>query len=263
MSDPLPPVPRRYGEREITRILERAAELQVAEPSVPNPAGMTLDELEEIAVEAGIDPRYLRRAASELDVGGDSSLWEEVVGDALTVVFEHTVPGELSEGGFERVLAAIQMAAHDHGQPSLLGRTLTWQSETPTKSRSLMVVVSARDGETRIRVEERLHQLAGQLFGGLMAGGGLGVGLGVGLPIGIEVLGSALFAVAAPLGIVGVAAVLAREVYRRNVRNRRRVLGDLADRIVAEVTASIVEGVAGPEAREALPSGDAGPAESP
>jgi len=35
----LPTSDRRYGEKEIGRILRRASELQRAEPSAPDPAG--------------------------------------------------------------------------------------------------------------------------------------------------------------------------------------------------------------------------------
>lgn len=106
-----------------------------------------------------------------------------------------------------------------------------------------MVVVSARDGETEIRIEERLHRFAGGLFGGGVGGFGTGVGLGVGLRVGLEVLGSALFATVFPLAVIGMAYIGAREIYRAVVRRRRRVIGELLDRLVAEVSACGAEGV--------------------
>lgn len=82
-------LPRRYDEKEIGRLLRRATELQTAEPTAPNPGGMTLEELEEIAVEAGIDPNYLRRAALELESGASRQTFRErVVGDPLTLTYE-------------------------------------------------------------------------------------------------------------------------------------------------------------------------------
>ena len=59
------PDARRYSDREVARILERATELQRAEPSATNPEGLTLAELTEIAREAGIEPALLRRASAE------------------------------------------------------------------------------------------------------------------------------------------------------------------------------------------------------
>ncbi len=232
---------RLYGEKEIGRILKRATELQDAS-TTPSAAGMTLAELEEIAAEAGIDGQYLRRAARELDTGiGEPSLWTKFLGEELHLFREITLPGELPESGFERIVAVIQRISSLHCQPSLLGRTLTWRAESPNKARTVQVIVTSRDGETHVRIEDNLSQLAGGLFGGIVAGGGLGVGLGVGLPIGIELLGSALFSVAAPLGFVALTYVGTREIYRAVVRSRRRLSSKLLDGIVEEVEACMSE----------------------
>lgn len=247
-------LPRRYGEQEIGRILKRATELQHLEPSAPAAGGVTLAELEEIAAEAGIDPRYLRRAAVEVDSGlHDTSIWTRVVGDELLLVRELTLPGELGEGGFERIVAAIQSKTSEHGQPSLLGRTLTWRAETASKTRTIQVVVTSRDGHTQLRLEENLTQLATGLFAGTTSGFGLGLGLGVGVPIGAGVLGSALFAVAAPLGAVAISFVASRAIYRTIVRSRSRRIAALFDAIVEEARASIEQAVASPSAPASLP----------
>jgi len=238
MSDPNLPA-RVYGEKEIGRILQRATELQHDEPTAP-PAGMTLAELEEIAVEAGIDPRLLRRAARELDTTRtDGSIWTKVVGDEVVLVRETTLTGELEEEGFERVVAAIQMSSRDHGQPSLLGRTLTWRSETPTKTRTMQVVVTSRDGATHVRLEENLTQTAVGWMAGMTAGAGVGVGLGVGLPIGIELLGSMAFAIAAPIGTAILSYIAARAIYRALVNSRRSALDRFFDVVVEEARAAI------------------------
>jgi hypothetical protein len=244
-------LPRLYGEKEIGRILKRATDLQHREPTAPPAAGVTLAELEEIAAEAGIDPMYLRRAALELDSGvRDGGVWTTVVGDELRVVRETVLEGELPQEGFERVLAEIQAQAREHGQPSLLGRTLTWRAETASKNRSIQVVVTARDGGTRIRVEENLTQMAAGLFAGSTAGFGIGVGMGVGLPVGLG-LGSVLLAVAAPVGVVATSYVAARAIYRRIVERRRLAVDDLFHRVIAEARAAI-------DAR-ALAGGEVGP----
>jgi hypothetical protein len=211
---------------------------------------VTLAELEEIAAEAGIDPTYLRRAALEIESGvADGSFWARVAGDELMLVREVTLPGELPDVGFERIVAVIQTQAREHGQPSLLGRTLTWRAETANKSRTIQIVVSTRDGATHVRLEENLSQMAAGLFGGTIAGFGLGAGLGLGIPIGVEVLGSALFAVAAPLGVLGISFVGARAIYRGIVRRRNRAVNELFDLTVTEARDCIA--AAGVEALDA------------
>ena len=238
----LPPSSSRvYGDKEIGQILQRATELQGQEPSAPSSSGLTLQELEEVAVEAGIDPRFLQRAALELGMSpADSGFWAKVVGDELMLQRETTVPGELSEDGFERVASVIQIGTKEHGQPSLLGRSLTWRAETPSKTRTVQITVTSRDGKTHIRAEENLHQFAGGLFGGGVAGGGVGIGVGVGLPLGLG-LGSALLATAIPLGVVGLSYIGAREIYRRVTSKRRLAMGELFDKILAEVYACVAD----------------------
>ncbi len=197
---------RRYGDKEVGLILKRAAELQRLESEATVGGGLTLAELAEVLAEAGIDPRQLRRAADELDAGavglGAEGL-DHLLGAPSTIRFERRILGEYPESDFELLVPDIQAAAEGVGQPSALGRTLTWQSTSQDQLRSLQVSVSSRDGQTWIRIEERLGQLAASIFGGFVGGGGGGVGLGVGLGVGIGALGSAAFAIFWPLGIIG------------------------------------------------------------
>jgi hypothetical protein len=241
--------PRRYSDQEVERLLDRATELQRelwgAEGS------LTLLELEEIALEAGIDPQLLRRAATELDSGGRGppSRWSGVMGAAPTILFERTVPTELSAAGLESIVVEIQQAAGVLGQPSLVGNTLTWRSRTPNNTRSLQIVVASRKGETYIRVEEELNQLAGALFGGLMGGVGCGVGFGVGMGVGFGVLGSALFAFTFPAGAIAASYLAARTAFSTQAGARRRALEDLVERLADAVT---------DVAREPTPDGEEG-----
>jgi hypothetical protein len=117
-------LPRLYDEREVGKILERATELQRQEPArAAESGGLSLEELEEIALETGIDPRHLRRAAVELDSGEiDPSGWDRLVGDHTTLVYEATVPGELGRDDFEGVVSAIQQVARGPGRPRLRPR---------------------------------------------------------------------------------------------------------------------------------------------
>ena len=254
-----PKLPRVYGDKEIGQILKRATELQAREPSAPSSSGLTLQELEEVAVEAGIDPRFLQRAALELGTSPiDSVFWTKIAGDELVLVRDTTVPGELNDDGFERVVTVIQMGSREHGQPSLLGRSLTWRAETPGKTRTVQVTVTSRDGQTHIRLEENLQQLAGGVFGGTVGGGGVGVGIGMGLPLaGFLGLGGSLLAAAFPLGALGLSYIGGRQIYRAITKKRRRVMGELFDKILAEVLACVeARAVGGGEAPgQLLPEG--------
>jgi len=232
------PQRRRYGDKEVGLILKRAAELQRQEPaSATEGGGLTLSELEEIAAEAGIDPRYLRRAATDIDAGGStlsSGKASYFFGAPLTIELERTLAGEFPEEEFSLLVPDVQQAAGGHGQTSALGKVFTWQSSTPQGERSLQVTVTSSDGRTRIRIEERLSTLAGNLFGRMVGGGGGGIGLGVGLGVGAG-LQSAAFAILWPVSIIGGAYLLARSIYTSTARKRQRVLRDLLDRLTERI----------------------------
>ena len=247
MTDPSK-LPRLYGEKEIGEILKRATELQqYDEPPGTSADSMTLKELEDVAAEAGIDPAYLRRAALEIDTGaGERSRWAKFAGEELVLVREITLPGELREDGFERIVAVIERGTSQHGQSSVLGRTLTWRPETTDKTRLLQVTVTSRDGQTSVRIEENLEQLAGGYFAGLGATGGV-VGFSIGANIGIGLLG----ALSSAVGLVGLSFIATRQLYRAIVKRRRRSMGGLFEQVVAEVRACLVD--------EALPSGEGPP----
>ncbi len=244
---------RRYSDKEVGLILKRAAELQRQGPdSAAEGSGLTLSELEGIATEAGIDPGYLRRAASEVDVHGRPEGWEWLAGGPVTIRFERTLPGELPQSGFDRLVPEIQKAAAGHGQASMVGRTLSFRSGTSQSGRSLQVTVSARDGQTYVLIEERMHGIAGGLFGGIMGGGGLGLGLGLG--IGLGELGSIAFAVLWPTAVIGGAYWIARTIFGTISRRRRRMLRELLDRITEHVrTATADKAIESKEQAPQLP----------
>lgn len=245
-ADRRSPAVRRYSEKEVGRLLRRATELQRSEPSLPDPGGFTLGELEEVALEAGIDPRYLRKAAAELEAGAGEGLAEKLTGAPIGFVLERTVPGELPESRFEALVPLLSAGTIGQGNASAVGKTLTWSSRSDSNTSSQQVLVQARDGETLVRVEERLGGFAGGLFGGLMGGVGGGVGIGVGGAVG-GVLGLPLFAVAFPVTVIAGTYVAAREIFKAHVRRRRRHMQELLDRIVEQVAR---------EATESLPRGE-------
>ena len=240
MSDH-PPPPRLYSEKEVSKILERATDPHREGPgrSSGSLGELSLAELEEIALEAGIDPRDLRRAAMELDSGDlVISGWARLVGEQLTLVREAIIPGEIPQPGFERVVTAIRQAAGEFGEHSFLGRTLTWQAETSSKMRSILLVVAAKDGETHIRIEDRLDQFAVTLFSGTLGGVGGGVGFGAGLPL-AAALGSLLLGIPILLGVFGLTHIGTRPIYRAFVRKRRKAIDEMMEEVTREVTKAI------------------------
>jgi hypothetical protein len=239
---------RRYSEKEVSRLLKRATELQRTTGVSPAARGLTLAELEDIAAEAGLDPALLRQAAAELDVGSlpeaGSGIGARLAGAPLRTVIERTLPGEVPATAFAAMVPLIQMAADAPGQASQVGNTMTWQSQNPANPRSLQILVAAHAGNTLIRIEERYGALAGGLFGGFV-GGGSGVSLGVGGAL-AGALGSVAIAVALPVAITTTTFVVIRRVFRSIVRRRRGVLERLLDTLAAHAQSAIFSETAQP-----------------
>ncbi|MGD2123078.1 MAG: hypothetical protein PVJ76_15095, partial [Gemmatimonadota bacterium] len=238
---------RHYSDEEVQRLLKRAAELESERPALPAKVdGPTLEEIESIALEAGINPSLVRQAALELDSssGGFTMLAPQsspFLGAPTVFELERVVRGEASQESLERLVPLLQRAADGVGHPSLLGKNLTWQSEDSSKTRALMVTVSVGRGETRLSLEERYGNLAGALFGGIVGGGGTGVGFGVGFGVGLGALGSALFATVFPLVALGGTWALARGIFRHTVGNRMRKLTKLMNELVATVEDGVLD----------------------
>jgi hypothetical protein len=231
---------RRYDEQEVGRLLKRATELQQRAPARMRPAGLTLDELADIAAEAGIDVALLRQAALELDTqpaGPGSRVGVALAGAPLRFVLERTLPFETPARAFAELLPALQAASGGSGQAGVVGRTLTWTATTAGDPHGLQVTIAVRSGTTVVRIEERHTALAGALIGGVGAGVGGGVGIGVGGTIG-GVLGSVALAVTLPVVIIAGAFGMTRALFRRFVHKRRRVLEHLMHDLVARLEAS-------------------------
>jgi hypothetical protein len=227
------PANRRYNEKEVSRLLKRAAQLQRSERSVPSPTGLTLGELEEIAAEAGLDIASLRRAATELESSGTrgtSSLGLKIAGAPTRLLLERTLPFEAPDQAFEELVPIIQVGTDTPGQLSQVGRTLSWSSQAQANPGALTILVSVRKGETLVRIEERFGNLAGGLFGGGMGGFGVGVGIAGGA-IASTLGGGALF-FAFPAAIIAGSYAAARTIFRSVVTRRKRALDQLMERIV-------------------------------
>lgn len=234
--DALPPDQQRYGDKEIAKILKRASQLQRAEPARPDPSGLSLAELEDVALEAGIDVANIRRAAAELGRPIDGSLGAKLLGAPLALRLERVLTGELPADAFDLLVPILQTSTNGTGQASQVGNSLTWSSSGGNNSRRLQVLVAARNGETVIRLEESSADVALALHLGIGSGS-----LGGAVPGGMAVAGAAgaLAGLGAGIGIFGAAYALSRYLYARTTNKRRHRMEDMFEQLVEQVTRSI------------------------
>jgi hypothetical protein len=227
---------RRFDEQEARLILARAAEIQGARQSLE--AGpyrrFSLEDLEKIGAESGLDREAVRRAAVGLAVVRPARF--HVLGVPLRARWERSIDGEIDDAQRERMMDAIHDIVGEPGSVSGIGRSLDWHSLGPSR---VQVRVRSRDGRTHIVVEDSVKDRSGGVFGGVVGG------VGGGTSYLVWVMGSRLFG--GPIG--GVVALLAwlvaifvttRFLFARWVEQRRRRLGHLADELAAIAAQSTV-----------------------
>ena len=233
-----PPALRRYTEKEVRLILRQATEMQRAEPTALDPEGLTLAELEEIAAEAGIDPGLLRHAANELHTRRPATLGNRLAGAPMAAEIDRVIEGELPRERFEELIPTIQAATAGQGTASAVGRTLTWGSTKGSSLTERQVLVSVRDGQTLIRIQESFGDLSASLFGGLMGGVGGGVGFGLGGAL-AATLGLGAGLIVLPIAAVTGSYFLARAIFSSQVRSRETAARALLDRLAEQVETAI------------------------
>ncbi len=241
---------RKYSDEQSAAILARTAELSAQ--SSAHSSGLTLDELERVAADAGLDPALVRKAAADVARGTEPARapsWTTRWFGPTELKYEAEIQGEIDDDARQAILEAIHRALPAAGQVSTVGKLMTFTIADPTNGRALRVTVASDRGSTRIMVHERLGALMGGIYGGL--GGGVGgslvpmAGIGAGLAL-APIAGPAL-AVAAGVatGFVALSAMFGgtRAVYLTAAGRRRRQ----AERAFEDVRAIVEERVRAPE----------------
>lgn len=230
---------RKYRPDEIERIVNRAAELEVSNPT--SSGAMTMGGIERVARDVGIKPELVRDAAKELSPHHASSRETSIlppkknflIGGPTRLLFERTVPGEVDDADFPILVEEIRILMSEVGTVAQLGRSFTWTLNKGASGigRLMEVAVTARGGRTRIIIQESLQNLIGGIWGGVgggMGGGGLGPLMGGLIGGKVLVAAAAWFIVPAWLTLT---YFTARTSYHYSVRSKERELEKLANRL--------------------------------
>ncbi|MFN8650301.1 MAG: hypothetical protein U0133_00170 [Gemmatimonadales bacterium] len=224
---------RRFNETDTDAILRRTAELASGSEDKSVRRGLSLDEMEALAKEAGLDPELVRQAARDVSTrqAVAASPW---AGAARRIVLEEEMDGEMTEALWEGMVGELQNTFGGIGMISKVGRTRTWMF-TPSNARSpntrtVSVTFTSSGGKTMIRADEQLQHVMGALFGGII--GGLGGGTtGIWMGIGMGVLHSPLAAAGMVLCALTGSYTLARALFARVYRKRSAELSELLTRL--------------------------------
>ncbi len=176
--------PRRFGDTEIESILKRAAELQArsGERLPGDQSGLTLDELRQIALEAGIDARFIDLAVADMNAPSDRN-HDPLAGGPTRWSYQASVVGEVRDSEKDRLLQAIRSILGQRGEIAEVFGRMEWSYDDGLGP--IIVGVMNREGKTEIDVtstrsgEAGLFHGLGVPFGGILGGAGIAGALGL------------------------------------------------------------------------------------
>lgn len=262
---PSTPAPRAAGrvlsDAEVSQILEKAADLQ--ERSVHRRArsghDLTVEDLREIAREAGIDPQFVDIAV-EQGRGSLAPRRSPLLGAAHTWRFHSEVPGTLRPEDRSRLVQAVRSLLEEQGEATeLYGRT-EWRYDDTMGP--LTVSVYPTDRSVEIDVSGNRKAEAGTLVGaGTFFGGWFGT-LFLGWS-GLLNLDAAPFLILPGLAAVSVIASfgLSRTIWRMRSEWWARRLRQISDSLSMTVQDMALPGPDPEQDRAAAPDLLEGPAD--
>lgn len=232
---------RTYSEREVAQIIERAVERQQEAARATPEAGLTMEEIERLGGEVGIDPRHLRAAAAAVDAGtatGATASGGTASQTHTHLIVERWLDGPLAVEGWEDALAMLHerfgvdaglwTGGSATGTTSQVGNTYEWV-HTGAFGIQTRVSASARGDRTRLRLSQYVGfarpEVEGPVWGVLLT-------LIVGVPVALAVSdgNGALFAAVVAAALVLFSAGMLR-FDRRWRAKKLRALGALADEL--------------------------------
>lgn len=178
---------RRFTDREVARILQRATELDRDQEAPATGRGLTLAQLREVGAEAGIPPDLVSRAAGELErraLPRPTTL----LGSPLAKRQTRSIPASLPREAMARLVRTVDERVPAQGTAVEALGSVRWTSQDRFLSRQ--IALEPTENETLIRVEERydarlrvlLHVIPaayGAMFGGVLATESMGGTFGV------------------------------------------------------------------------------------
>ncbi len=139
-----------YDEKEIGAILKKAAKNSNRENST-SPVGLSIDELQQLASDAGINPDEVLKAIAEIEDQSDKKKDESFWGGPFSFSREIELDGEICTTEWEAMLIAIRDFFQGPGRVSTRENIFEWT--TPMfAANEAQVTARKADGKTNISV---------------------------------------------------------------------------------------------------------------
>lgn len=229
---------RRFTDKEVALILRRASDLEKRAPaSGGSPArGLTLQDLQDIASEAGIDPELVRRAVTEMEGPKGLPSGSILAGPGPARREIRATPAELSRDALAELIRLVDEDVQGQGTVQEALGHVRWTSQG--RFLSTQVSLEPGDGETMLRVEERFSNAVRGAIHGVPAAYGLMFGLAGALEgLNLGVLPAILMAAAsttAGWSLGGVAWRALSAASRKRVRRLAERLGIRAKELASD-----------------------------
>lgn len=152
---------RRFNEQEISTILKRATELQEQQDGsgAHTHHGLTLEEIQQIAHEVGVDPQLVEWAAEEIDQPAVEQDGFHLWGGPIKAERTRHVRGDLTDNTMDELVKAIRERLGQEGLFEKLGGVLTWKSKEKDAEIEIKAFPSDAGGTT-LQSKQNLWQVA-------------------------------------------------------------------------------------------------------
>lgn len=142
---------RLYDESEIGAILKRTAELS-KDVEIQKADGLSLNELKQLASEAGLDPELVVRAATELSYGDSKTGKRDIFGGPLSHSMELDLDVEIDQDTWEQMLPAIRSYFKDPGIVQTRKGVFEWTCAGSFFTNKAHVSIHTVNGGSRLHI---------------------------------------------------------------------------------------------------------------
>lgn len=235
---------RVYSEKEVAELLRRTAELQ-QRTARPNNSGLTLDELESVAVEAGLDPKMLRMAAQEMHLPKTGQLLLSADTTKTHNLVDRWIEGAISQEQWDDVVASLRfrfdtdlgramgMPHYGTSEENSKGRNFEWK-HTSMSGVETRIILQPGDGGYRMQMSQRVGW-ASNTTEGIAYGSLVGVFIGFIL---LAATDASMFGILAT-ALCFIASIGMAYAIDRSWRKRKHAeLYELADSVVSMLEAN-------------------------
>lgn len=249
---------RVYSEQEVARLIRRAVELE-SKRSDQGPSGsdkgLTIQDLEKIAADAGIDPELMHRAAEEMDHAAFTESFEETTKVNRSEIFaEHWIKADVNNQLLDDLITEMNHRFgtsqddinwwdrlwNDYSGKAVVNKTASsadWRYTDEMELYTTRVLMQQRGDKLRIRVSKRQgwnlswNSEGGHLFWGFLS---ITIFTVIGSVLGFTVLSSPWIGILGGLALSALVIPLTMMFSKRRLNWHKQEVTEIAETLVLQ-----------------------------